>query len=68
MFELFKLLDASAHITHAVVINDSILFVHNGTQITLKATLVEGIYDMYEEGVYMEAMTEKEIISKFQLK
>ncbi len=65
MFELFKKLDASAHVAHAVVINNSILFVYQDTKITLQATLVEGIYDVYEEGVYLEAMTEKEILGKF---
>ena len=68
MFELFKLLDARAHISYPIVINNTILFVFEDKKITLQATQVTDIYDVFQNDKYQESMTENEIISKFQLK
>jgi hypothetical protein len=67
MFELFKLLEACAHIAHPIVINDSILFVYEDKKVTLKATMAENVYDVFEDDKFFESMTEKEILTKYKI-
>jgi hypothetical protein len=44
-----------------------ILFVFEDKKIRLQAILVEGIYDVYENDIYLEAMTENEVCRKFNI-
>ncbi len=67
MFELFKLLEACAHIAHPVVIKDSLLFVYLGEKVEIKESLVKDIYDVYENDQYIETMTKKEILEKYKI-
>ena len=67
MFELYKLLETCAHIEHPVVIEDSLLFVYLGVKVEIKESFVNDIYDVYENDVYIETMSKKEILEKFKI-
>lgn len=61
MFELFKMLEAAEHIHEAIVIGDIISFSHNDKKVTLIPSGVEGIYDVLEDGKFIQAMTANEM-------
>lgn len=67
MFELFKMLDACAHINSPINIENTILFVYESVKVSLYQSAVENIYDVYENNIYIETMTEKEILEKYKI-
>lgn len=67
MFELYKLLEACAHIEHPVVIEDSLLFVFEGKKVKIEASMANSIYDVFENDKFFESMTKKEILEKYKI-